>query len=184
MASVLTIFTLPVIVVWALGQFMGTQQTVEVPVRLMMGQVFMLLALPVGVGMLVRHFWPAGTLRREPVATRIATILFVIILLLSIYKNWPLLRDNFTTLAPFAFGLNLTMLAIGFTVAWLARLSRRQSVTLGIETAVQNAALALVIASSVLKQDAMAVPGVLYGVLMYVGGLLFANLMRRFTNAT
>ena len=183
-ASVLTIFTLPVIVVWALGQFMGTQQTVEVPVRLMMGQVFMLLALPVGVGMLVRHFWPAGTLRREPVATRIATILFVIILLLSIYKNWPLLRDNFTTLAPFAFGLNLTMLAIGFTVAWLARLSRRQSVTLGIETAVQNAALALVIASSVLKQDAMAVPGVLYGVLMYVGGLLFANLMRRFTNAT
>jgi len=180
-ASVLTIFTLPFIVAWALGQFMGEQQTVEVPVRLMMGQVFMLLALPVGVGMLVRRLWPDATIRREPVATRIATVLFVIILLLSIFKNWSLLRDNFTTLAPFALGLNLTMLAIGFLVAWLARLSRRQSVTLGIETAIQNAALALVIASTVLKQDAMAVPGVLYGVLMYVGGLLFANIMRRFT---
>lgn len=180
-ASVLTIFTLPFIVAWALGYFMGTQQTVEVPVRLIMGQVFMLLALPVAVGMGVRHLWPAATQQREPLATRIGTVLFVIILLASIFKNWPLLRDNFSTLAPFALGLNLTMLAIGFSVAWLARLSRRQSVTLGIETAVQNAALALVIASSVLKQDAMAVPGVLYGVLMYVGGLLFANLMRRFT---
>lgn len=182
-ASVLTMFTLPFIVAWALGHFMGAQQTVEVPVRLMMGQVFMLLALPVGVGMLVRRLWPAATIRREPMATRIATVLFVIILLLSIFKSWALLRDNFTTLAPFALGLNLTMLAIGFTVAWLARLSQRQSVTLGIESAVQNAALALVIASTVLKQDAMAVPGVLYGVLMYVGGLLFANIMRRFTKA-
>ena len=180
-ASVLTMFTLPFIVAWALGHFMGEQQTVEVPVRLMMGQVFMLLALPVGVGMLVRHLWPDATIRREPVATRIATVLFVIILLLSIVKSWALLSDNFTTLAPFALGLNLTMLAIGFFIAWLARLSRRQSVTLGIETATQNAALALVIASTVLKQDAMAVPGVLYGVLMYVGGLLFANIMRRFT---
>lgn len=180
-ASVLTMFTLPFIVAWSLGHFMGTQQTVEVPVRMMMGQVFMLLALPVGVGMLVRRLWPAGTQRREPMATRIATVLFVLILLLAIFKNWPVLRDNFTTLAPFALGLNLTMLTIGFIVAWLARLSYRQSVTLGIESAVQNAALALVIASTVLKQDAMAVPGVLYGVLMYVGGLFFASVMRRIT---
>jgi len=40
-------------------------------------------------------------------------------------------------------------------------------------------ALALVIASSVLKVDAMAIPGALYGVLMYAGGLLFALTMRR-----
>ncbi|MDB5747810.1 MAG: hypothetical protein JWP72_2658, partial [Massilia sp.] len=40
--------------------------------------------------------------------------------------------------------------------------------------------LALVIASTVLKQDAMAIPGALYGVLMYAGGLVFAYSMRRF----
>lgn len=43
----------------------------------------------------------------------------------------------------------------------------------------QNAALALVIASTVLKEDAMAIPGALYGVLMYAGGLLFAFTVRR-----
>ena len=115
----------------------------------------------------------------EPRATRIATVLFVLIVVLAVLKNWALLRDNFSTLAPFALLLNLSMLAVGFAVARAVRLSRSQSVTLGIETAVQNAALALVIASTVLKDDAMAIPGAIYGVLMYAGGLLFALAMRR-----
>ncbi|MDT8990288.1 bile acid:sodium symporter family protein [Curvibacter sp. APW13] len=182
-ASVLTIFTLPILVTWSLGQFMGAARAVDVPVGQMMGQVALVLGIPVSLGMLVRHRWNDWALRFEPRATRIATGFFILIVVLAVVKNWSLLRDNFATLAPFAVVLNVTMLAIGFAVAWLARLSRSQSVTLGIETAVQNAALALVIASSVLKEDAMAIPGALYGVLMYAGGLVFALTMRRFTRA-
>ncbi len=180
-ASVLTIFTLPLVVSYALTQFLGNAQTVQAPVGTLMGQTFVMLGLPVALGMVVRHQAAAWALRVEPVATKIATVLFVAIVLASIAKNWGLLRDNFGTLAPFAMALNLSMLTFGFLAAWLARLSRRQSVTLGIETAVQNATLALVIASSVLKQDAMAIPGALYGILMYCGGLVFAFGMRRFT---
>lgn len=178
-ASVLTIFTLPLIVVFALDHFAGSAQTVRAPAGMMMAQIFIMLGLPVAIGMFVRHRWTARALRIEPVATRIATVLFIIIVLGAVSKNWAALRDNFGTLAPFAISLNLLMLAIGFGVARLARLSRQQSVTLGIETSVQNATLAMVIASTVLKQDQMAVPGALYGVLMYAGGLLFAWLMRR-----
>ena len=178
-ASVATIFTLPLVVTWALGHYLGAARAVDVPVGLMMGQVAMVLGLPVSAGMWVRHRWGAWAQRFEPRATRVATVLFVLIVVLAVAKNWALLRDNFTTLAPFALLLNLSMLCVGFGVAWAARLSRSQSVTLGIETAVQNAALALVIASTVLQDDAMAIPGALYGVLMYAGGLLFALAMRR-----
>ncbi|MBK6591834.1 MAG: bile acid:sodium symporter family protein [Burkholderiales bacterium] len=182
-ASVATIFTLPLIVTWALGHFLGAARAVDVPVELMMGQVAFVLGLPVSLGMAARHRWSHWALRFEPRATRVATVLFALIVVLAVVKNWPLLRDNFTSLAPFAVVLNVTMLCIGFGVAWAARLSYRQSVTLGIETAVQNAALALVIASTVLKNDAMAIPGALYGVLMYAGGLVFALAMRRFTRS-
>ena len=180
-ASVATIFTLPLIVTWALGHYLGAARAVNVPVGLMMGQVALVLGVPVSLGMLARYRWSAWALRFEPRATRIATVLFVLIVVAAVAKNWALLGDNFTTLAPFAVVLNVTMLCVGFGVAWMARLSRSQSVTLGIETAVQNAALALVIASTVLKDDAMAIPGALYGVLMYVGGLVFALTMRRLT---
>lgn len=179
-ASVLTIFTLPMIVSFSLEYFAGTATAVAAPVGTMMGQIFLMVGLPVALGMFVRHRWPGSALRLEPKATRVATVLFILIVAAAAAKNWTLLRDNFSTLAPFAVALNLTMLACGFLVARLARLSRRQSITLGIETAVQNATLALVIASTVLKQDAMAIPGALYGVLMYAGGLAFAYSMRRF----
>ena len=180
-ASVLTIFTLPLLVTWSLGHFLGAARAVDVPVSMMMGQVAMVLGIPVSLGMFVRHRWNDWALAFEPRATRIATGFFVLIVVLAVVKNWALLRDNFATLAPFALVLNITMLCIGFAVAWAVRLSRAQSVTLGIETAVQNAALALVIASSVLKDDTLAIPGALYGVLMYAGGLAFALAMRRFT---
>ena len=178
-ASVATILTLPIIVTWALGHYMGAARAVDVPVGLMMGQVALVLGVPVSLGMFVRHRWSSWAQRFEPRATRIATVLFVLIVVLAVAKNWHLMGDNFATLAPFALLLNLSMLAVGFTAAWAVRLSRRQSITLGIETAVQNAALALVIGATVLQDDAMAIPGALYGVIMYGGGLLFALTMRR-----
>lgn len=181
-ASALTIFMLPVIVSFSLQHFAGTSQVVSVPVGTMMAQIFVMMGLPVALGVIVRHRWTIWALRMEPKATMVATVLFMLIVVGAAVKNWPLLRENFATLAPFAIGLNVTMLLCGFVVAWMARLSWRQSVTLGIETAVQNAALALVIASTVLKQDAMAIPGALYGILMYGGGLIYAFGMRRFTS--
>ncbi|MBU0914895.1 bile acid:sodium symporter family protein [Aquabacterium parvum] len=183
-ASLLTIFTLPVIVTGALAHFMGTERAVNVPVGLMMGQVALVMGLPVTLGMVARHRWTDWALRFEPRATRIATGLFVLIVVLAVIKNWPMVQAHFASLAPLALVLNLTMLSLGFAVAWLARLSRSQSITLGIETAVQNAALALVIASTVLQDGTMAIPGALYGVLMYVGGLLFAWVMRRHVAAS
>lgn len=180
-ASVLTIFTLPFIVTWSLAHFGGAERMVEVPVGMMMAQVFLMLGLPVALGMALRAWREPLALRLEPRFTKVATVLFVLVVVAAIAKNWDMARTAFPTLAPLALVLNVSMLAVGFLVAWLARLSRRQSVTLGIESAVQNATLALVIAGSVLNDGAMAIPGAVYGIVMYGGGLLFALLMRRFT---
>ncbi|RZI75995.1 MAG: bile acid:sodium symporter family protein, partial [Rubrivivax sp.] len=180
-ASVLTIFTLPVVVTLAMSHFAVGSMAVEVPVTMVMANVFLLLGLPVALGMLWRGLQPARAIRFEGVATKISTVLFILIVAVAVAKNWPLVASSVGQLAPVALALNVTMLLVGFALAWMAQLSRRQSVTLGIESAMQNATLALVIATSVLKSDAMAIPGAVYGVLMYVGGLAFAYGMRRFT---
>ncbi|HVF35168.1 MAG TPA: bile acid:sodium symporter family protein [Candidatus Saccharimonadia bacterium] len=180
-ASVLTIFTLPIVLAWSFEHLAGASRSVRVPVGTIMTQTFLMLALPVALGMGFRHRSPRRAIAFEKPATKIATILFVVIVAAVVVKNWPLLRDNFTLLAPMAVTLNVTMLLLGFGVAWLARLPGKQAVTLGIESAVQNATLAMVMASSVLGDDALALPGAIYGVLMYAGGLAFAFGMRRFT---
>lgn len=185
-ASIVTIFTLPFIVSFSLQHFLGAAQAVKAPVGTMMGQILLMLGLPVALGLTVRALNEPFARSFEPKATRIATVLFILIVLAAVIKNWALLRDNFAVLAPLAIGLNLSMLLCGFLAAALVRLSRRQAVTLGIETAMQNATLAMVIASTVLGQSVMAIPGAIYGVLMYVGGLAFAYAMRRYiaTGAT
>lgn len=183
-ASVLTIFTLPFIVSWSLAHFAEGARDVAVPVELMMVNVFLMMGLPVSLGMALRAWRGALAKKIEPILTKVSTGLFVLVVAAAVVKNWDLLLQHFSTLAPLALTLNLTMLAGGFLIAWLARLPRQQAVTLGIETAVQNATLALVIAGTVLNNDAMAVPGAVYGVLMYAGGLLFALTMRRFTAET
>jgi BASS family bile acid:Na+ symporter len=182
-ASVLTIVTLPLIVSWSLAHFAGSARAVSMPVGQMMGQVFLLLGLPVALGMFMRRLNERLALQLEPTFAKAATVLFIGIVLAAVARNWPLVRENFWALAPFCLVLNISMLFAGLGVARAASLSRRQSVTLGIETSVQNATLALVIASSVLKDDAMAVPGGLYGILMYVGGLAFALGLRRFASS-
>ena len=78
---------------------------------------------------------------------------------------------------------NVLAMVGGFVAAWVTRLSRSQSVTVAIETGVQNATLALMIGSSVLGNDALGLPGAIYGVMMYAGGIAFAFWVRRFTAA-
>jgi BASS family bile acid:Na+ symporter len=179
-ASLVTIFTLPVVVVWSLQYFAGDMaQAVAVPVGSMMTQVFLVMGLPVGLGMGLRHGWPALAQRWERRATGVAGLLFALIVVAAVARHWGLLLDNFSSLAGFALTLNVAMLVLGLAVGRLAGLSHAQSVTVALETAVQNATLAIVIGSSVLGNDALAVPGALYGVLMYVGCLPFVALMRR-----
>lgn len=182
-ASVLTIVTLPLITAWSLNHFMGASQEVAVPVGDMMAQVFAVVGLPVLLGMLTRHFKPVLAQRWEPRATRVATVLFVLVVLAAVAKNWGLLVQHFSSLAVFAVVLNVLVMVAGFVAAWATRLSRSQSVTVAIETGVQNATLALMIGSSVLGNDALGLPGAIYGVMMYAGGIVFAFWVRRFTAA-
>jgi BASS family bile acid:Na+ symporter len=67
--------------------------------------------------MLARHRWGAWARAFEPRATRIATVLFVLIVVAAVAQKLGALGDNFTSLAPFAVVLNVSMLGVGFGVA-------------------------------------------------------------------
>ncbi len=181
-ASVVTIVSLPLITGFALNHFMGGNQstaTITMPVSLMMGQVFLIVGLPVMTGMAFRAWKPTLCMRIEKPATKIASALFVVIVIAALIKNWTLFVSTLPQLAPLVVALNLSMLAAGYGLSRLAKLNRPQAVTVAIETAVQNATLAILIGSTMLKNDQIALPAVVYGVLMYAGGLGFVYWIRR-----
>lgn len=73
----------------------------------------------------------------------------------------------------------LAPLATGYAVPRLARLPRPQASAISLEIGVHNAGLAIVFALSVLRDGEIAVPAVVYGVIMFVTGGLFAAWLSR-----
>lgn len=178
-AGLVSIVTVPLIVSASISHFTADARTVSFPVGQMMGQIFVVIGLPVIAGMLVRARASAFAQRWQPMLGTVSAVVFVAIIAVSIAGNWPLFQQHTAALAPPVLAINLTMLALGYALAKLVRADRRQSVTVAIESSVQNATLAIVIASTILRDQTMMLPGAIYGVLMYLGGIAFVLIARR-----
>jgi BASS family bile acid:Na+ symporter len=179
--SVLAVVTVPLIVDFALRHFTGVGVAVSLPILDVVRGVFLITTVPVALGMLLRHRRPAFTARIEPMAGRLATGLFVVIVVATFVSQRQSLIDHFASTGPAALALCILTMATGFGIGALARLDRRGRIAIAVESGLQNAALAIFIAVSVLKIPAMAVPGVIYALLMNVCALVFIGMVRQST---
>jgi BASS family bile acid:Na+ symporter len=178
-AGLVSIVTVPFIVGAAITHFMGDALQVPFPVGQTMAQIFVVMGAPVFLGMLLRARAPAFAARWQPRLGTVSALVFVAIIVVSVARNWALFQVHTASLAPLVFAINVTMMALGFGMALALRADRRQAVTVSIESSVQNGALAIVIASAILQNETMVLPGAIYGVLMYVTGIAFVFVARR-----
>ena len=81
--SVVTVITLPLIVGFSMDHFMGASAP-EIDILGLGFTMFLITALPVMVGMLIRRSSPERTDKIEPRASKIAAGLFVILSLIHI----------------------------------------------------------------------------------------------------
>ena len=179
-AGVVAIVTVPAILAWSLTHFIGEAQQFAFPYGMVMGQIFLILGVPVALGLLLRRQAPAFTQHWHSRMSLLATVLFAIIVVAAVAKNWTLFKDNAITLAPLVLCINVAMLLLGFGLSKLARVPLRQAATVAIESSVQNGTLAIVIASTILHNDTMMLPAAVYSVLMYFTGIVFVLVVRRY----
>lgn len=179
-AGVASIVTVPLIVGFALEHFLGASQRVAFPVVPAMVQIFVVLGLPVALGMVLRARAPAFAARIQKPLGAVALVAFVLIVLAAVAKNASLFIDHTATLAPPLLAIMSAMVVLGFGLSRAAGVEQRQAVTVAIESSVQNVTLALVIAGTLLREPVMMLPGAIYGVLMYVVSGLVVLIARRF----
>ena len=178
-AGLVSIVTVPLIVSASIAHFTADARAVPFPVGQAMGQIFVVMGLPVMAGMLVRARARAFALRWQPTLGAVSAVVFVAIIAVSVYRNWALFQQHTASLAPLVIAINVTMLALGYGMARAFRADRRQAVTVAIESSIQNATLAIVIGSSILRDETTTLPGAIYGVMMYFTGIAFVFIARR-----
>jgi BASS family bile acid:Na+ symporter len=181
-SSVATAVTLPFVVAAALAFFAGQQERIELPLVGMVRGLVLMTTLPVALGMLVRRLRPVPALRLLPAVQRVANLFFGLIVVATFVSQWGVLRDHAVTVGPAVAVLNLAGMAAAFALASAGGADRRGRIAIAMECGLQNGALGIFVAGTLLGDPALAIPSVVYALLMNVSALALVAWGRRRTS--
>ena len=169
--SILAIVTLPLIVGFSMKFFMGLEAP-DVNILSLGLTMFFITAVPVGIGLLIREKNKYYADKLEPKASKISTILFAIIILGALLSEWETFINNFVLLGPAIVLLILTMLIIAYKSSKLFKMSDKQSITVAIESAMQNGTVGITVGNLIINPESglsiLSIPSGVYSILMYL----------------
>ncbi len=174
-ASLVTPFTIPVFSEIALQYFMGENQQVRIPILKTMVKLVLIAVVPVAIGMLIRARCITISNNWYPYIYRIATTLFMIVIMGFIIQLWPKLPDIIFQGGAASAAMILLAISLGALVARIAKLPDIDRRTIAIEVGMQNGGMALVVTQGVLQNSTMSVIPVLYGLIMLIPIYLYSR---------
>ena len=178
LASLITVFTIPVLLSEAIAYFTGnTDVVIELPVLQTMLQILVITVIPIAIGMIIRKRNEGFALRMEKPMRTASTVLFVIIFLVIIIANKDNLVQAMKEVGLATLLLNLLTMGLGFLTAKLFGIAGNSQITITIESGIQNGTLAFVIATTILNNFEMGLPTGAYSIWMFItGGILMWRL--------
>ena len=179
-SSFVSVLTIPLIMTYSLVHFVGAGQSIELPVLKTIAQILVITIIPVSIGMLIRYFFPNFSERMDKPTRIFSSVIFILILISIIATNTDIIEEYLFEFGTVSLLLIVTTMGLGFLTAKLFNLNLPQSISISIESGIQNSTLAIVIANSILHQNDLSLPAAIYGLLMFLpGGLMMWYFGRR-----
>ena len=176
--SLLSVVTIPLIVVFAYGQLIGGGAG-EVSVASTAISVFAIVTVPAVLGLVVRHFAEDFATRFEPLARLISAALFVLVLAGAIFAERANIVEYFAQAGAVTLVLNILMMALAFVLAQLFATGLRQRIAISIECGLQNGTLAIAVATLLFGGGLATIPAATYSLIMFATALIFIAVLRR-----
>jgi len=167
-ASLITVFTIPLLVSLSLEYFVNDGTTyIELPIFKTLLQIMVITIIPVSIGMLIRHYKPKFSDRMERPMRIASTVIFVLVVLGIIAANREIILGALKTLGMVTLSLNVITMTLGFYSARFFKLNLKESISITIESGIQNGTLAIVIATTILQHNDMSLPAAIYSLVMF-----------------
>jgi len=178
LASLITVFTIPIILSEAISYFSGeTDVVIELPVLQTMLQILIITVIPVSIGMVIRKKNEDFALRMERPMRVASTVLFIIIFLLVMIANKDLIIQAMKEVGLATLLLNLSTMTLGYITAKILGIKGKSQISITVESGIQNGTLAFVIATTILNNVEMGIPTGAYSIWMFItGGILMWRL--------
>ena len=179
-SSVITLFTIPFIMSWA-TRLVGDSVGISLPVGNLIKQNLVLMLLPVLLGIGLHYAWPQAAEKTDKVLSKLAFPLLLVLITVFYIQHHRTILDNIGVLGACVTALILLAIGCSSLLSRLVRNDAQQRRTVIIEVGMQNAAQAIAIASSplIFANEVMAIPAILYSLMMNIVLLTYVGLVRR-----
>lgn len=182
LSSIITLFTIPFIMSWA-TQLVGESVGITLPVGNLIKQNLVLMLLPVLLGIGMHYAWPNAADKTDKVLSKLAFPLLLVLITVFYIQHRHTILENIGILGLCVTALILVAIGLSSLLSRLVKNSPRQRRTVIIEVGMQNAAQAITIASSplVFANEEMAIPAILYSLMMNIVLLIYVGVVRKKT---
>lgn len=178
--SVLAVVTLPIVVNLSAAHFLADSGGLGLQFDKVL-QVFAIVLIPVVIGMLIRARAPHAAARLDRPVRALSVVVLVAVVVGAVLNERENLADYFVSVGLVVLAFNVLSLAVGYGVPRLAGVDRGAATASGFEIGIHNSTLAITVALSpaLLDNTRMAIPGAVYGIVMFFTAAAFGFLVTR-----
>lgn len=135
--------------------------------------------VPMIAGMAFVIWRPNWAKRTTLVLEPASKLVFAIIVLATFLQNWQPMMAHFSSVGPAVIGLNLAALALAGGGGLLLGLGTESRRAIMVEASLQNVAVAMFVAGALLQNSALAIPALIYALVMNISALLQIGLAQK-----
>ena len=140
--------------------------------------VFLIVTIPVCIGLIFRQFAPDFSLRFEPWAKKISAVLFALVLLGAIFQQRENIVEYFAQAGLVTLALNVVMMLVAYIIATIFASGPKQRTAISIECGLQNGTLAIAVGTLLFGGGPVIIPAATYSLIMFATALIYITLMR------
>ena len=182
--SLLSVITVPFIIITSLNLLDLNNVSQNISLTNMALSMFLIVTLPVILGMIIKKILSNFALSFEPIAKKISIFLFVFVLIGAILAEKNNVIAYFAQAGLITLVLNVVMMIVAFYVAQLLVSGVAQKKCIAIECGLQNGTLAIFVATTLFGGGVYLIPAATYSLIMFATSLIFVFIMKKIDNTS
>ena len=177
--SLLSILTVPFIVIKSADLLDINYISKEISMSGISIKMFLVVTLPVVIGMLIRNFAQNFIIKRTALIEKISLTLFMIVFISIWLEEWDNIIMYISRAGVITLILNVTMMVLGFYVAKIFASGIEQRKCISLECGLQNGTLAVFVSTQIFDDIIYLIPTASYALIMFVTSIIFVLLLKK-----
>tara|TARA_Y100000817_G_C16744570_1_gene494058 strand:- start:22 stop:870 length:849 start_codon:yes stop_codon:yes gene_type:complete len=177
--SLFSIITVPFIVFQSADLLQIKNFSKEISMAGISIKMFLVVTLPVVLGMIVRKVASNFVISKTQLIQRISIILFAVVFTAIWVEEWENIISYLSQAGTITLSLNIIMMLVGYYIAKIFTSGVAQMKCISLECGLQNGTLAVFVSSQLFNDKIFLIPTATYALIMFLTSLIFVFIVKK-----